>query len=74
MYFQRPVSTGLGQELGLAVAEIIIISAHVTKVYKWSLGEKNEVGFDQMQSDLIECTVLNVFMQCDNQIKLFILA
>lgn len=52
MYFQRPVSIGLEQKLGLAVAQIIIISAHVTKVYKWSLG-KNEVGFDQMQSDLI---------------------
>lgn len=40
MYFQRTVSTGLEQKLGLAVAEIIIISAHVTKVYKWSLGKK----------------------------------
>lgn len=50
MYFQRPVSTGLGQEFGLAVAEIIIISAHVTKVYKWSLGKKMKLG-------LIKCKV-----------------
>lgn len=41
MYFQRPVSTGLKNEFGLAVTELNMkISVHITKVYKWSLGKE----------------------------------
>lgn len=43
MYLQRPVSTGLGEELGLAITELNMkISVHVPKIYKWSLGKEKQ--------------------------------